>query len=52
MLDLAAFVTALANAKYDGPVSLEAFGCVKDLPPADAARKAWKACAQLTNLLS
>jgi sugar phosphate isomerase/epimerase len=46
-LDLPAYLNALSSAKYDGPLSLEAFGCVKDLPPTEAARKAWKACRNL-----
>jgi sugar phosphate isomerase/epimerase len=46
-LDLSAYLNALRHAGYDGPVSLEAFGCVKDLPAPAAAKKAWEACRRL-----
>lgn len=47
VLDLAGFFVALKGAGYEGPVSLEAFGCMKDLPPQVAARKAWSACRKV-----
>jgi sugar phosphate isomerase/epimerase len=50
-IDLPAYLKALKAAGYTGPVSLEAFGCVKELPAQQAARKAWDACQKLLPLL-
>lgn len=47
VIDFKAAFAALKHAGFDGPVSLEAFHVVSDLPPADAARKAWKACEKV-----
>lgn len=45
IIDLNAFMAALAKAGYAGPVSLEVFNAdLRKLPPADAAKKAWAAC--------
>jgi len=51
VLDLPAYLKALKEAGYNGPVSLEAFGCVKELPAAQAATKAWESCRNLLPLL-
>jgi 2-keto-myo-inositol isomerase len=44
VIALGGYLSALREAGYTGPLSLEAFGCVKDLPPREAAAKAWEAC--------
>jgi sugar phosphate isomerase/epimerase len=45
ILDLKAFLAALNQAGYTGPVSLEVFSpALKKLPAADAAKKAGEAC--------
>ncbi len=43
-IDQAAYRTGLTAAGYDGPVSLEVFARVKDVPPAEAALQAREAC--------
>lgn len=44
VIDLRAFVDALAKTGYAGPVSVEVFGeDLKKLPPTEAAAKAWAA---------
>jgi sugar phosphate isomerase/epimerase len=47
VIDLAGFFRNLQEAGYTGPVSLEAFHVVKDLPPKEAAHKAWAACKKM-----
>ena len=47
VIDFKAAFAALKHTGYDGPVSLEAFHVVKDLPPQEAARKAWEACRKV-----
>jgi sugar phosphate isomerase/epimerase len=49
-LDLKGYLQALREVGYAGPVSLEAFGCVKDLPAQQAAEKAWQACRKVVPL--
>lgn len=44
VIDFKAAFAALRHAGFDGPISLEAFHVVQDLPPQDAARKGWEAC--------
>ncbi len=43
VIDLPAFLAALKTAGYMGPISLETFNAVKDLPPSEAAKRAWAA---------
>jgi sugar phosphate isomerase/epimerase len=44
VIDLNAFMDALAKAGYDGPVSLEVFSAeLRKMTPADAAKRAWGA---------
>ncbi|MFN4244031.1 MAG: sugar phosphate isomerase/epimerase family protein [Tepidisphaerales bacterium] len=43
-IDQAGFRSALQAAGYDGPVSLEVFSRLKNVPPAEAARTAAAAC--------
>jgi sugar phosphate isomerase/epimerase len=41
-IDIAAFIGALKQAGYDGPVSLEVFNAdLRAMPPLEAARRAW-----------
>ena len=40
VIDLKGFLTALKAAGYAGPISLETFNAVKDLPPLEAAKRA------------
>lgn len=47
VIDFKAAFSALKRTGYDGPVSLEAFHVVSNLPPPAAARKAWEACAKV-----
>ncbi|HEX4125419.1 MAG TPA: sugar phosphate isomerase/epimerase family protein [Tepidisphaeraceae bacterium] len=47
VIDLAGFFRNMQEAGYTGPVSLEAFHVVKDLPPKEAAAKAWTACKKV-----
>src|SRR5688572_22375193 len=43
-IDVVAFISALKQTGYDGPVSLEVFNAdLRAMSPADAARKAWDA---------
>jgi sugar phosphate isomerase/epimerase len=44
VMDFKAAFAAVKQTGFDGPVSLEAFHAVQDLPPQPAARKAWQAC--------
>jgi len=44
VLDIPAFLAALAKTGYDGPVSLEVFNAdLRAMPPAEAAKRAWQA---------
>jgi sugar phosphate isomerase/epimerase len=47
VIDLVGFFKNLEEAGYTGPVSLEAFHVVKDLPPKEAAAKSWAACKKV-----
>jgi len=47
VIDFKAAFAALKQTGYDGPVSLEAFHVVSDLPPPQAAQKAWEACEKV-----
>ena len=51
IIDLAGYFNALKTAGYKGPVSLETFRAVADLPPAEAAKKAWQACEKVVPML-
>lgn len=43
-IDIPAFIAALKQSGYDGPVSLEVFNAdLRALPPLDAAKRAWAA---------
>jgi sugar phosphate isomerase/epimerase len=47
VIDFKAAFAALKRTGFDGPISLEAFHAVSDLPPAAAARKGWEACEKV-----
>ena len=47
VIDFKVAFGALKQTGYDGPVSLEAFHVVSDLPPAQAARTGWEACEKV-----
>jgi len=48
VIDLPAFMAALRQTGYDGPVSLEVFNAdLNAMPAAEAAKKAWQATARV-----
>lgn len=52
-IDIAAFVSALKQAGYDGPTSLEVFNAdLRAMPPLEAATKAWRAANKAVGSLA